>query len=396
MLTLPVTPDTSKQIRKDMLSFERIDDSTREEFTLKMMQLITKEPLLVNSFKLGSSHLRKYLYSIKDRKPKKTMMHIMMKHYLFNPRVRQIVELYENDVGYTREILHYLNDLKGKDKVPYVWVFFKALMKKVYNQYGWSEQCLKNIVNNKDTIKHIKELQERSTGLKVYGGETNTNCQFYDHIADEPKFDIDYDSIAQAEYRADLGGGLATPYISILLGADYVTHDLYDPKERAQDKYINIIPPLGMNELQYRELLSKQPWKEFNVYNKDGYPKDYDKYSIVSFGFLTSTVKTIDPIDNSEHNFVSTTYHGVKQIMDLVAMGKEVHCLFYGRPTIKTYENVVIQLKFKDNKCTACDILNRIYLKQATSNILYGNLNMGYIVSSEESTEDDEDMEDDS
>lgn len=395
MLKLPTTPDTSKQIVKDMLAFDCIDSTTRDEFTLKLMQLITKEPLIVNSFKLSPSHLRSYLYSIKDRKPKKTMMHIMMKHYLFNPRVRKIVEFYENNVGNTRKIMHYLNDLKGKDKVPYVWMLFKSLMKKMYDQDEWSDKCLKNIVTNKDTIKHIKELQERSTGLKVYGGETNTNCQFYDHLANEPDFDIDYESIAEAEYRADLGGGLATPYISMLLGAEYVAHDLYDPKERAHDEYINITTPIGMHNHEYRELLAKQPWKEFNVYDKEGYPKDYDKYSIVSFGFLTSTVKTIDPMDKTEHNFVSTTYHGVQQIMDLVALGKEVHCLFYGRPTIKTYDNVVIQLKFKDNRCVSCDTISRMNLKQYTSNILYGNINMGYIVSSEESQED-EDMEDDS
>jgi hypothetical protein len=391
MLTLPKTSDPSLKIAKDMLDFGEITPENQEDFTVKLMQLITKEQLIVNSFKLGPSHIRKYLYSIKDSDlPAKTMMHIMMQFYMFNTKVRQIVHCYENDIGYTRDILHYLNEQTGEDKVPYIWLLFQALFRKMYNEQYWTLGNLLRLVQDETTIDHIKELQESSdSGLKVYSGETNTNCTTYDHLryADR-NFTVDKKSIRKAEYRADLGGGLATPYISMLLGSQYVTHDLNDPKQRAHDPLIHIVPPANMRLDEYRELLAVQPFKEFNVYDPEGYPKDYNSYSIVSFGFLTSTVKTINPMDNEEHNYVSTTYHGVKQIMDLVAMGKEVHCLFYGRPTVRVYENTVIQLKFVDRKCTAVDLVNRVELKKDSRNLLYGSLNMGYIINQEENEDE--------
>lgn len=386
MLTLPKTPDPSLKIARDMLNFGEITPENQEDFTVKLMQLITKEQLIVNSYKLGTSHIRKYLYSIKDSDlPAKTSMHIMMQFYMFNSKIRQIVHCYENDIGYTRDILHYINEQKDKDKVPYIWLLFQSLYKKMYDESRWTAKNLLRLVNDETTIDHIKELQESDVGLKTYSGETNTNCTSYDHLRYPDKhFSVDKKSIKKAQYRADLGGGLATPYISMLLGADYITHDLNDPKERAHDPLIHIVPPANMRLDEYRELLAVQPFKEFNVYDSEGYPKQYDTYSIVSFGFLTSTVKTVNPLDNEEHNYISTTYHGVKQIMDLVAIGKEVHCLFYGRPTVRVYENTVIQLKFKDHKCTAVDLVNRVELKKDTRNLLYGSLNMGYIISQEE------------
>jgi hypothetical protein len=386
MLTLPKTADPSLKIARDMLNFGDITPENQEDFTVKLMQLITKEQLIVNSYKLGPSHIRKYLYSIKDTDlPAKTSMHIMMQFYMFNSKIRQIVHCYENDIGYTRDILHYINEQKDEDKVPYIWLLFQSLYKKMYDEPRWTAKNLLRLVNDETTIDHIKELQESDVGLKTYSGETNTNCTTYDHLRYPDKhFSVDKKSIKKAQYRADLGGGLATPYISMLLGADYITHDLNDPKLRAHDPLIHIVPPANMRLDEYRELLAVQPFKEFNVYDPEGYPKQYDTYSIVSFGFLTSTVKTVSPLDNEEHNYVSTTYHGVKQIMDLVAMGKEVHCLFYGRPTVRVYENTVIQLKFKDHKCTAVDLVNRVELKKDTRNLLYGSLNMGYIISQEE------------
>lgn len=379
MIKAPHTTKSTKQIINELKSMESIDESTLDQATLLSLQLVTKEPLLQTSFLLGPSALRTYLKTVIAEEPnRKTTVHILLAQYYINDRARWIIEAYEDDIGCARELIHFVTPLKEKNKVPYLWVLLKHCSLELLNTPFKNKKQLYKLLNSSELMPFIKGIAAENT-LKRFSGDTNTACTIYDFLLTQSYVDIDFKSINEAEYRADLGGGLATPYISSLLGQPYITHDINDPKELIKEVQA-ITPPKDLTLEEYVECLKVQDYKEHNVYDPEGYPKNYDKYSIVSFGFLTSTVRTTNPLNHVEHNYISTTYYGLKQILELVAMGKEVHCFFYGRPTVKVYDNMLIQMKFKDHKCISIETASRRDLKGDTRTSLYGLINSAHVL----------------
>jgi hypothetical protein len=204
------------------------------------------------------------------------------------------------------------------------------------------------MMSNPDIITIVAGYGMNLGGLKRIAGETTTNCTLYDWLLTETNIDdeeaVMHDVIQAADVAYDLGGGYATPYMSLLFKKPMVCADVTDPTSAVVDP-IMIKPPENMNVAGYLDLLQQQPWLEFDV-NTSRFPLDYNSYFITSFGFATSTVA---PIDDTQTWF-DITYNAIKRIIELAAEGKDVYFILYGRPTVRVHVNKIIAMRFVDKQ----------------------------------------------
>lgn len=326
------------------------DDNFVDNLALLFTRIAVQKPLITKVAQIGPSALRSYLI-------KNGMQHGHNGQTLFNLIAmfdkneinRQLILLYEKNYGITRELLHYLNDLDGENKIPYAYRFLGNIYSLRYKR-PFSVAALTEMMNDRSIISFIQEL-EKTTALKKYAGETNTSCKAYDWILDDcPIFK---DVIERADCAIDLGGGYATPYLSDIFECPLVSYDLISPKS-CQELGVHLILPTYITRKEYHQRLDEQPWQPFDVFI-DRFPTDKNTYFITSFGFATSTVRSIGE-KSSTNNWLQLTYECFRRVAELVALDKEVYFFFYGRPTIRVHRNKIMAFHIRNKK------LQRYYL----------------------------------
>lgn len=317
------------------------DDYYVESLATIFTRIAVQKPLITKVAQIGPSALRSYLIQNgMNQENVGSSLFNLIASFDKNDTNRELVLLYENDYGNTRELLHYLNSLDGENKIPYISRFLMSISNLRYKK----SVSLKLMLADNGLIPFIKELS-KTTSLKKYAGETNTNCRIYDWIMDDcPIWD---DVIVRANCAIDLGGGYATPYLSLLFGKVLTSYDLIDPRS-CRELDIQFVLPHYITRKEYLNLLDNQPWQPFDVF-EGRFPTNKEVYFITSFGFATSTVRSIGK-GSSHNNWLQLTHECFRRIAELVSLGKEVYFFFYGRPTVRVNRNKIMAFHLKDRK----------------------------------------------
>lgn len=324
------------------------DEDWLEKVTRQVVLLALRKPIVVRQVKMLDTEWSRYMKKNLQLDKSNTMSNAI-RLIDKSPINRWIISLYEQNWGYTRPLVHWLTDQTGDNKCPYIHTALRSVYKaENSNNDVNSIEDLKTFLNNPDIVTVFANYGAQLGGLKRIAGETTTNCTLYDWLLDETDINdeevVMHDVIQNAEIAYDLGGGYATPYMSLLFKKPMVCADITDPTSAVVDP-IMIKPPETMTVTSYLDLLQQQPWLEFDV-NTDHFPQEYNSYFITSFGFATSTVAP--PGDTQ--TWFDITYNAVKAIIELASIGKDVYFILYGRPTVRVHRNKIIAMRFVDKK----------------------------------------------
>ena len=324
------------------------DEFWCEKVTRQLVLLGLRKPIVVRQVKLldtaWSQYMKKNLQLDKSNTMSNTVRLIDK-----SPINRWVISLYEQNWGQTRPLVQWLTDQTGDNKCPYIHTLLRTVYKAENNNNDINSiDDLKTFLNNPDIITIVNNYGLNVGGLKRIAGETTTNCTLYDWLLNETDINdeevIMHDVIQAADVGYDLGGGYATPYMSLLFKKPMICADISDPSSAVVDP-IMIKPPEDMSVTSYLDLLQQQPWLEFDVMESH-FPLDKDKYFITSFGFATSTVAP----DSDSLTWFDITYNSIKTIIEVAAAGKDLYFILYGRPTVRVNRNKIIAMRFVDKK----------------------------------------------
>ena len=353
---------SNESILNQIIFLDVNDLEYAEKLARTLTVLAIVKPLGIKSIKLSKSLAwRVYMDDNKVSKNNSTMANVVK--LLDKSDINLwVLELYEENYPNTRNFVHRVNALSGYNKVPYIHILLKSLAKVVLIDTKLNtKQNLKTLFDSAELNVQL-QLWIDSNEVKKYSGETVTSPNIYNWLSKE--FPLDVDSIASAEIAYDLGGGFATPALSILFNKPMICLDINSPSSN-QNVIINAVKSLTVQE--YRDLLTQQAFINFNVFTDD-FPLDYSSYFITSFGFATSTVSAGDNGTVAGNSWVNTTYNCMKRLANLIAANKEVYFILYGRPTNRVHRNKVIAMKFKNKKLITSEIYDDNYSTKDTYN----------------------------
>lgn len=340
-----------------------------------LAQLVTKPPTVQFYANLQDCQWAQY---IKKSNKTYSTMHTALKFIQKNQVVQSAFLAYEQDAN-VRQWINFFHEQDDKNRVPYLHVMLKSL----WNLTG-KKQAIRTVEGVTallaDTAVHkiILDAVELNR-LKEIGGATNTVPGHYDWIltAEDKMVRPDLATIAEADYRADLGGGYATADISRLLGAQFISHDLTDPKTFSPELLYRENDPV------YVAAVQATPFQYFDVFESK-FPQGKGKYVITSFGFLISTVTSTSDSEANGKNVVSTLLAGLERVLELVASGAEVYCYWYSRASRRLYQNAAIQLWWKDGRLVKSKIASRPFSNFAEFMATAASVEDKYLFSGEE------------
>lgn len=207
-------------------------------------------------------------------------------------------------------------------------------------------------------------FERKKRPLRFYGGVTNTVLGLYDGLFADP--DVGAQHLDRtAERYIDLGGGFNTSEIERLVGRPFISADLSTPRLADYDEDLIMLDlrdsdvgPVA-TEAARREFLARQDRVEhlrFNVF-EDRFPTDASSYTIVSAGFMTSTLRPPPSQPQKEINAarlgtISTSVHAILRVMELVALGKSVDLFTIQRATSRVYHYKTCLLQWREGKVT--------------------------------------------
>lgn len=344
---------SNNEIIEQIKNLDKTSEDYHELLTRALVLLATKKPLVTPMVKIaGKTAWMQYMKSNGIDTRASTMANTI-KMIDKSPINQWIINLYEENWGNTRMFVNYVNGLRSKDKIPYLHILLKSLYKSAYDSGKLeTEQDLKDLMARDDLIDIIVRSSMDTGGLKKLGGETATHTGIYRWLTESEDFRVLPDVIQAAEAAYDLGGGYATPALSIQFNKVLTSLDIIDPKS-ARDLDVvslNVDPSLQISPKEYLNLLDSQRWEQFDVY-LNHINSDYNSYFITSFGFATSTVVSVEG-----KTWIDTTYNAIKCITELVALGKDVYFILYGRPTTRVHQNKVIGMRFVNKELVDFEI----------------------------------------
>ncbi|PRQ09013.1 hypothetical protein [Enhygromyxa salina] len=196
--------------------------------------------------------------------------------------------------------------------------------------------------------------------VRFYGGVTNTVLGMYDDLFADPETGAALINRA-AERCIDLGGGFNTSEIERLVGRSFVSADLMTPRMADYDSELIMLDasapriPVANNAAR-QAFLARQDRVEhtrFDVF-EDQFPTDASSYTIVSAGFMTSTLRA-QPSENREVKTarlgtISTSVHAILRVMQLVALGKSVDLFTIQRATSRMYRHKTCLLQWRNGR----------------------------------------------
>jgi hypothetical protein len=277
--------------------------------------------------------------------------------------------LYNADYGSTRRILEHI--LLGEEWAP---PYLKLVVLNMLHQsVGLSHDRLHALtskpfrvlapwINRLFADDHaFKWLHDKKQSIRFYGGVTNTVIDFYDQLFADPAVGAAFIN-RDAQRCYDLGGGFNTAEIERLVGCPFVSADLMTPRLADHDPELILLAdrpgkhtPIA-NEATRREFLARQDrvaHLPFDVF-QDSFPTDASSYTIVSAGFLTSTLRPptdYDPeIKNARLGTIATSVHAIARVLELVALGKSVDLFTIQRATSRVFHYKTCLLQWREGK----------------------------------------------
>ncbi len=345
------TSYSNTELLEQINNLDKDSEDYHELLTRLLVLLATKKPILVPQVKLSNKTAWMQYMKSNAIDTKSSAMANTVKMIDKSPINQWVITLYEENFANTRLLVNYVNGLQSRDKVPYIHILLKTLFKNMFSRKLETEQDLRDLMSRTDLIDNVVKSSVTLGGLKKISGETATNTSIYTWLTTSGDFNVLTDVIANAEAAYDLGGGYCTPALSMQFRKKLTSLDLLDPKTaRTDNVVINVDPYFEVDTLQYLDLLDQQKWEEFDVF-LSSINNQYDSYFITSFGFATSTVSNID-----NKTWIDTTYSAIKCITKLIAEGKDVYFILYGRPTARVHQNKVIGMRFVNKELVSTEI----------------------------------------
>lgn len=274
--------------------------------------------------------------------------------------------LFNRDYGQSRKIFNKFLTYE-KTPPPYldlVWanLFHEALglsYTEIQDLLGGPFQRVAQHMNTLlDDRNNIVEtwLKNKRQSLRFYGGKTNTIIGLYDRIFADKATGIDYFN-KDAARRYDLGGGFNTCEIERLFGRSFVSADIKSPwaDEHDPDIIIQEVSSSGRIVIADTETHSRHFAKQarvgylkFNVLD-DAFPLDAESYSIVSTGFMTSTVRANigRELKKKGHGHILLSLHAILRVVELAALGKDVDLFTVQRATSRSYKYKTCLLQWR-------------------------------------------------
>lgn len=284
----------------------------RATFLIAGLVTIEAQETLPNDFTVPQEWIER---KKSEKTPIRETMNSWEKRTRSSVTLRYIFDLYAENYGHTREVLHHF--LASPNGIPY---FDLLIVKAAHDTYNLSipmtyvpnelsprsKANLKRIFADDGLIEWAKS---RPTDLKQYSGMTNSIIGIYDWISyDNFRAATGFDQFPQAaEAYLDLGGGFATPDISRLIGKEFTSLDLLSPKDAEkwglffQELVSWQTPKMSINATRlqtpaereaYLAKLATTKWLFSDVFVTP-LPDQFVSYFITSFGFLSSTVKSL-------------------------------------------------------------------------------------------------------
>lgn len=345
------TSYSNTELLEQINNLDKDSEDYHELLTRLLVLLATKKPILVPQVKLSNKTAWMQYMKSNAIDTKSSAMANTVKMIDKSPINQWVITLYEENFANTRLLVNYVNGLQSRDKVPYIHILLKTLFKNMFSRKLETEQDLRDLMSRTDLIDNVVKSSVTLGGLKKISGETATNTSIYTWLTTSGDFNVLTDVIANAEAAYDLGGGYCTPALSMQFRKKLTSLDLLDPKTaRTDNVVINVDPYFEVDTLQYLDLLDQQKWEEFDVF-LSSINNQYNSYFITSFGFATSTVSNID-----NKTWIDTTYSAIKCITKLIAEGKDVYFILYGRPTARVHQNKVIGMRFVNKELVSTEI----------------------------------------
>lgn len=345
------TSYSNTELLEQINYLDKDSEDYHELLTRLLVLLATKKPILVPQVKLSNNTAWMQYMRTNAIDTKASAMANTVKMLDKSPINQWIISLYEENYANTRLLVNYVNGLQSRDKVPYLHILLKTLFKNMFERKLETEQDLRDLMARTDLIDNVVKSSVTLGGLKKISGETATNTGIYTWLTTSGDFNVLTDVIADAEAAYDLGGGYCTPALSMQFKKKLTSLDLIDPKTaRTDNVVIALDPSLDMGTGQYLDLLDQQKWEQFDVFLSN-INNQFNSYFITSFGFATSTVVSIDG-----KTWIDTTYSAIKCITKLIAEGKDVYFILYGRPTTRLHQNKVIGMRFVNKELVSTEI----------------------------------------
>lgn len=325
------------------------------EMTFSLCQLITRQSYIFNINLLGPSHWRNHL--LQKKFSNGFMIRALMERDELN---YHILMLYEDDFGSTRETIHYLDDQIPPHNIPYLRVILRNALIHLFN-YHEKEDRLDLITElfqtDKKLLNWCEKIKSQGLPLKQFAGQTNTQVGFY-HQKLSKAPEVKNLLLNPSDINIDLGGGFATPEISQLFQQKFISYDILSPEKAIDwDIFLEKDPHIQHFDFdldEFKKKLQNQEFQKFDIF-QDDFPTHYQKYNIVSFGFVSSTVRSLSENQPSFHKrwrYMGTTFYAVLRVVILAAQNKDICFLTYGRPNMP-YMNRLIVCHFKDKKVTS-------------------------------------------
>lgn len=259
----------------------------------------------------------------------------------------QLIDLFEQDYGDIREVFIFMVLQRGEHRIGYVSKLIQSMSLRC-DRPDWLEDP--RTLFDGSFLAALKKLKDEGVPLPEVGGRTNTVLKLYDWcFSDEFKSATGFDEVMESNYDVcyDLGGGFTTPYLSKKFKKNLICLDIFDPRKFEQDSlYLKKI--YKKSEMDYDP--NTIPFQYFDVF-KDRYPLDAQKYLIVTFGFLSSTIANLSEEAEGPRVF-STTYAAVEGLAELILAGKELTLCSYSRPSYAKFLSRCFMVKF-ENKVLA-------------------------------------------
>jgi hypothetical protein len=277
--------------------------------------------------------------------------------------------LYNMDYGHTRAILERL--LTGEKLAP---PYLKLVLLNILHQsVGLSHDQLHRLTAGRfdqlaPWVNRIFQddavfgwLERKKQPIRFYGGMSNTVIGLYDETFADPAVGTQYID-RTAERYIDLGGGFSTSELERLIGRPFISADLmtprfadYDEELIMHDRRVGAITPIA-DEAARREFLARQDRVEhlpFDVFEHH-FPTDARSYTIVSAGFMTSTLgpppSLGKDVKSARLGTTSTSVHAILRVMELVALGKSVDLFTIQRATSRVYYYKTCLLQWREGR----------------------------------------------
>jgi hypothetical protein len=377
------TAYSNAELLEQINNLDKDSEDYHELLTRLLALLATKKPILVPQVKLSNKTAWMQYMKSNAIDTKSSAMANTVKMIDKSPINQWVITLYEENFANTRLLVNYVNGLQSRDKVPYIHILLKTLFKNMFSRKLETEQDLRDLMSRTDLIDNVVKASVTLGGLKKISGETATNTSIYTWLTTSGDFNVLTDVIANAEAAYDLGGGYCTPALSMQFRKKLTSLDLLDPKTARTDNVVlSVDPYFEIDTLQYLDLLDQQKWEQFDVF-LSSINNQYDSYFITSFGFATSTVSSVD-----NKTWIDTTYSAIKCITKLIAEGKDVYFILYGRPTARVHQNKVIGMRFVNKELVSTEIYQDPFSQETKysfgstatlSNSTDGGTNLDYI-----------------